>query len=392
MFEISEKMKKLPPYLFAEIDRKRKQLIAQGHQVISFGVGDPDLPTPERIVEAMRKAVKDPAVHRYPFGKGRSDFRKAIADYYRKYSDVSLDYEKEICVLIGSKEGIAHFPFAFVNDTDVTLVPEPGYPVYQIGTILAGGTPYFMPLKEENDFLPDFGRIPSSVLEKAKIMYLNYPNNPTSACAGTDFLKEAISFCKKHSIIIVYDAAYHELYYEGKRPVSFLSIPGAKDIGIEIHSLSKTYNMTGWRIGWACGNEKLVSALATLKENIDSGTFEAIQIAGIECLSGPQDDVERMRMIYQKRRDVLVEGLKNMNFKVKIPSATFYLWLAVDGSSLSFAENLLLRANIIVTPGIGFGPSGEGYVRFALTIDEEKIRVAIEKMKQFFNGGKDGQS
>ncbi|MCM8822202.1 MAG: LL-diaminopimelate aminotransferase [Candidatus Omnitrophica bacterium] len=387
MFQISEKMQKLPPYLFAEIDKKKKQLIAQGRQVISFGVGDPDMPTPERIVEAMRKAVKDPSVHRYPFGKGRSDFRKAIADYYRKYSDVDLDYEKEICVLIGSKEGIAHFPFAFVNPGDITLVPEPGYPVYQIGTILAGGIPYFMPLKEENNFLPDLGKIPSEILDRAKIMYLNYPNNPTAACADIDFLKEAISFCRKRGIIIVYDAAYHELYFEGKRPTSFLSIPGAKDTGIEIHSLSKTYNMTGWRIGWACGNEELVSAIATLKENIDSGTFEAIQIAGVECLSGPQEDVEQMRSIYQKRRDILVDGLKNLGFNVKIPQSTFYLWLVVGCDSFSFTEKLLMKANIIVTPGVGFGPSGEGYVRFALTIDEAKIKLAIEKMRTLINGG-----
>ncbi|MCM8817662.1 MAG: LL-diaminopimelate aminotransferase [Candidatus Omnitrophica bacterium] len=384
MFDTSERMKKLPPYLFAEIDRKKKELIAQGHQVISFGVGDPDLPTPERIVEAMRRAVQDPSVHRYPFGKGRADFRKAIAEYYKKYSDVELDYENEICVLIGSKEGIAHFPFVFVNPGDLTLVPEPGYPVYQIGTILAGGMPHFMPLREENNFLPDLGKIPDSVAEKAKIMYLNYPNNPTAATADIDFLKETISFCKKHNIIILYDAAYHEIYFENKRPVSFLSIPGAKDIGIEIHSLSKTYNMTGWRIGWACGNERLVSALSTLKENIDSGTFEAIQIAGIECLLGPQDDVKKMRNIYQKRRDILVEGLRKIGFNVKIPMATFYLWLAVNSDSLSFAEKLLSEAKIIVTPGIGFGPSGQGYVRFALTIDEEKIKEAIMRMRELF--------
>jgi len=381
MFDISERMKKLPPYLFAEIDKKRKKLIAEGKEVISFGVGDPDLPTPERIVNAMRKAVGDPSVHRYPFGKGRADFRKAIADYYKKYSSVSLDPETEICVLIGSKEGIAHFPLAFINPGDVTLVPEPGYPVYQIGTILAGGIPYFMPLKEENDFLPDFGKIPDDVLSKAKILYLNYPNNPTGACADDEFLKDAVKFCKKHNLILLYDAAYHEMYFEGKRPVSFLSIPGAKDIGIEIHSLSKTYNMTGWRIGWACGNEKLVSALATLKENIDSGTFEAIQIAGVECLTGNQEDVVEMRKIYQERRDVLIEGLKKLKFRVKIPVATFYLWLNVGGDSLAFADKLLSEAHIIVTPGIGFGPSGEGYVRFALTIDKNMIKKAIERME-----------
>ncbi|HRS06926.1 MAG TPA: LL-diaminopimelate aminotransferase [Candidatus Ratteibacteria bacterium] len=380
MFELSKKMNELPPYLFAEIDKKRKSLISEGYEVISFGVGDPDLPTPKRVVEAMKRAVDDPSVYRYPFGKGRSDFRRAIADYYKKYSDVDLDFEKEICVLIGSKEGIAHFPLAFINPGDVNLIPEPGYPVYQIGTILAGGIPYFMPLKEQNDFLPDFGKIPDSILKNAKILYLNYPNNPTSACADSSFLKEAVAFCKKRGLIILYDAAYHEIYFDGKRPTSFLSIPGAKDIGIEIHSLSKTYNMTGWRIGWACGNEKLVSGLATLKENIDSGTFEAIQIAGIECLSGPQDDVEQMRKTYQKRRDVLVECLRKLNFQVKIPQATFYLWLKINEGSLSFAEKLLLKANIIVTPGIGFGDSGEGYVRFALTIDEEKIKKAMEKM------------
>lgn len=380
MFEPAERMNKLPPYLFAEIDRKRKGLISAGYEVISFGVGDPDLPTPERIVNVMRSAVGDLLVHRYPFGKGRADFRKAIADYYRKYSDVELDPEKEICVLIGSKEGIAHFPLAFINPGDITLVPEPGYPVYQIGTILAGGIPYFMPLKEENNFLPDLGKIPSNILKRAKILYLNYPNNPTSACADSGFLKDIVDFCRKHQIILLYDAAYHEIYFDGKRPISFLSIPGAKDIGIEIHSLSKTYNMTGWRIGWVCGNEKLVSGLSTLKENIDSGTFEAIQIAGIECLSGSQDDVEQIRKIYQRRRDTLVEGLKKLNFQVKTPQATFYLWLKINESSISFAEKLLLKANIIVTPGIGFGNSGEGYVRFALTIDEEKIKKAIKKM------------
>jgi len=382
MFELSDRMKKLPPYLFVEIDRKRKQLVAEGHQVISFGVGDPDLPTPARIVEAMRKAVTCSAFHRYPFGKGRQDFRKAIADYYRKYSETKLDPESEICVLIGSKEGIAHFPLAFINPGDVSLVPEPGYPVYHIGTMLAGGVSYFMPLTADNGFLPDFGAISGDALARAKILYLNYPNNPTSACASLDFIKEAILFCRKHNLMLVYDAAYHELYYDGKRPVSFLSIPGARDVGIEFHSLSKTYNMTGWRIGWACGNHKLVSALATLKENIDSGTFEAIQAAGVECLCGPQDDVEKMRAIYQRRRDTLADGLRNLGFNVRVPEATFYLWLDTGTDGMEFAQTLLEKAHVIVTPGEGFGPSGKRYVRFALTVSEEKIIEAMQKIRK----------
>ncbi|HPP67076.1 MAG TPA: LL-diaminopimelate aminotransferase [bacterium] len=382
MFQLSERMGKLQPYLFAEIDKKCKQLISEGYDIISFGVGDPDMQPAERIVQALQRAVEMPSVHRYPFGKGRLDFRQAIRDYYKKHNDVDLDPEKEVCVLIGSKEGIAHFPLAFINKEDITLVPDPGYPVYQIGTILAGGIPYFMPLKEENDFLPDFGKIPDNILERAKILYLNYPNNPTSAVADISFLKDVISFCKKHQIIILYDAAYHEIYFDGKRPISFLSIPGAKDIGIEMHSLSKTYNMTGWRIGWACGNERLISALATLKENIDSGTFEAIQMAGIECLSGPQDNVEQMRKIYQSRRDVLVEGLKKLNFQVKIPQATFYLWLKVNEDSILFAEKLLTKAQIVVSPGIGFGSAGEKYVRFALTVNEERIKQAIQRLSE----------
>jgi len=381
MWKMSEKMGKLPPYLFVEIDRKKKELQEKGFEVISFGVGDPDMPTPPRIVEALKGAAEDASLHHYPFGRGRKDFRAAIADYYDRYYNASLDPETEVCVLIGSKEGIAHFPLAFLDPGDVSLVPEPGYPVYHIGTLLAGGTSHFMPLLERNGFLPDLGAIPGQALEKAKLLYLNYPNNPTGVCAPGEFLREAIRFCKKHGLILVYDAAYAEMFYGGKRPVSFLSIPGAKDVGIEFHSLSKTCNMTGWRVGWACGNADLVRGLATLKENIDSGTFEALQIAGIECLSGPQNDVTDLRAIYQRRRDVLVEGLKKLFPGVTIPEATFYLWLKTPGDGTEFARTLLEKAQIVVTPGIGFGPSGKEYVRFALTIGEEKIRQALTRME-----------
>ncbi|MCD6221088.1 LL-diaminopimelate aminotransferase [bacterium] len=383
MFEISDRIKKIPPYLFVEIDKKKKNLIKEGADVIDFGVGDPDIPTPENIVEAMREYVKKPAFHRYPLGRGNIKFRKAIASFYEENYDIKLDPENEICVLIGSKEGIAHFPLCFINPGDYSLVPEPAYPVYKIGTILANGKVYFLPLKEENNFLPDLSKIPQDVLEKSKILYLNYPNNPTASCATEDFLKEAINFCKKNNIVLVYDAAYSEIYYE-KKPVSFLSIPGAKDIGIEFNSLSKTFNMTGWRVGWACGNKELISLLSKVKENIDSGVFEAIQFAGIEALRNSKESILKMREIYGRRMNLFVNGLKNIGFDVRFPDGTFYVWLKVNRNSIEFVDYLLEKGKIIATPGIGFGPSGEGYVRFSLTISEEKIKKAIERIKEIW--------
>ena len=380
MFEMSDRMKKIPPYLFVEIDKKKKKLIEEGEDVIDFGVGDPDIPTPENIVEAMREYVKRPAFHRYPLGRGNIEFRKAIASFYEENYGVKLDPENEICVLIGSKEGIAHFPLCFINPGDYSLVPEPAYPVYKIGTILAEGEVYFLPLTEENNFLPDLSKIPQDVVEKSKILYLNYPNNPTSSCATEDFLKEAINFCKKNNIILVYDAAYSEIYYD-KKPVSFLSIPGAKDIGIEFNSLSKTFNMTGWRVGWACGNRELISLLSKVKENIDSGVFEAIQFAGIEALTNSKESILKMREIYGRRMNLFVNGLKNIGFDVRFPDGTFYLWLKVKRNSIEFVDYLLEKGKIIATPGIGFGPSGENFVRFSLTISEEKINEALERMK-----------
>ena len=380
MFEVSERLKNLPPYLFAEIDRKKKKLISEGHDIIDFGIGDPDLPTPENIVEAMKKGVGNASYHRYPIGKGMADFRKAISEYYRENCQVEIDPDSEVCVLIGSKEGIAHFPWAFLNRGDITLVPEPCYPVYHIGTRLSEGTPFFMPLKSEKGFLPDLGSIPSGAAEKARIMYLNYPNNPTAAFATRDFLMEAISFCKKHGIILAYDAAYSEIYFEEK-PVSFLSLPGAKDVGIEFNSLSKPFNMTGWRAGWACGNASLVAGLAKIKENIDSGTFEAVQFSGVEALRNGRKSTEEMRKIYRSRRDLLVEGLRKAGFDAQAPGGAFYLWLKVGGSSIDFADDLLGRGKIVVTPGVGFGPSGEGFIRFSLTIGE-RIKEAIGRINK----------
>jgi len=383
MFEVSRRLKKLPPYLFAEIDRKKKKLIAEGADIIDFGIGDPDLPTPENIITAMEKGIENPSFHRYPIGKGTVSFRKAIAGFYRKNYDADLNPDEEVAVLIGSKEGIAHFPWAFLDPGDVSLVPEPGYPVYHIGTTLAEGTPFFMPLKEENGFFPEMGKIPGDVLRKAKIMFLNYPNNPTAAFAEKDFLLDAIKFCKKNDIILAYDAAYSEIYFEEK-PVSFLSLPGAKDVGIEFNSLSKTYNMTGWRVGWVCGNRELVAALAKIKENIDSGTFEAIQFAGIEALQGSQETVEKLRGIYRKRRDMFTDGLKEAGLDVAAPKGTFYFWVRVNESSIKLADYFLEKGRIVATPGIGFGPSGEGYLRFSLTLKEERIRQAIGRIKEIW--------
>ena len=382
MFEASKRLQKLPAYLFAEMDRKKKRLISEGMDIIDFGIGDPDLPTPANVIEAMKKGIENPIFHKYPLGKGTYAFRKAIADYYRQHNDVELNMDEEIVVLIGSKEGIAHLPWALLNAGDVSLVPEPGYPVYHIGTILAEGMPFFLPLKKENQFLPDFGEIPDDILSKTKILYLNYPNNPTSAFADKDFLIDTIDFCKKRNILLAYDAAYSEIYF-GEKPVSFLSLPGAKDIGIEFHSLSKTYNMTGWRVGWACGNKDIIAALAKIKENIDSGTFEAIQFAGIEALTGKQDNISELREIYRRRMGILVDSLKESGFDVAMHEGTYYCWVKIQGGSIETAGHLLEKIGIVATPGVGFGPSGEGYLRFSVTVPEEKIKDVVRSIKEW---------
>ncbi|MCM8769087.1 MAG: LL-diaminopimelate aminotransferase [Candidatus Omnitrophica bacterium] len=376
----SEKVEKLPPYLFAEIDRIKKRLIDQGHDVISLGIGDPDQPTPPHIVAAGQQALANSHYHRYPLGQGNLLFRKAIASYYQRYDGVSLDPEEEICVLIGSKEGIAHLPLSLLNPGDVCLVPEPGYPVYHIGTMLAGATSYFLPLTEANNFLPDFSVVPSAVLDRTRLVWLNYPNNPTSVLAPAEYLNEVISFCRKRNIIIAYDAAYHEIYFDS-RPVSFLSLPGAKEIGVEFHSLSKSYNMTGWRVGWVCGNREIIKTLGKLKENIDSGTFEALQIAGTVALSGSQTCLEELRACYRRRRDLFASCLESIGWSSRLPQGTFYYWVKVpSGQSVSVVKELLEKAKVVATPGVGFGPSGEGFVRFSLTLPEERLREAIERM------------
>ena len=383
-FEKAERLKQLPPYLFKEIDRKKAEVVARGADVIDLGVGDPDLPTPPHIIRALKKAVDNPDNHNYPSYSGMVDFKKAVALWYGKRFGVELDPQLEVVSLIGSKEGIAHFPLAFINPGDVALVPTPAYPVYHIATLFAGGKPYFMPLLRENNFLPDLEAIPHEICSSARVMFINYPNNPTSAIADPGFFARVVEFAKEHKIIICHDAAYTEMAFDGYRPPSFMETAGAKDVGLEFHSLSKTYSMTGWRIGFAVGNHNAIEGLGTIKSNIDSGIFKAIQEAGIQALQGDQSCVKEMNRIYTKRRDMMVEGLKNAGFEVELPKATFYLWVrAPEGyTSTQLATRLLEETGLVVTPGNGFGAPGEGYFRIALTRSEKRLKEAMERIKK----------
>ncbi len=380
---LADRIKHLPPYLFAEIDRLKAEQMKKGVDVIDLGVGDPDLPTPKHIIQALQKAAEDATNHQYPSYSGMNRFREAAANWMKKRFGVSLNALTEVVSLIGSKEGIANFPLAFVNPGDVVLIPSPGYPPYKSGTLFAGGVPYDMPLRRENKFLPDLKTIPEDVARKAKVIHINYPNNPTGAIAGPDFYKDVIAFAKKHDIIVCSDAAYCEQYDQVK-PVSFLEIEGARDVGIEFHSLSKTYNMTGWRIGFACGNADIIAGLGKVKTNIDSGIFQAVQWAGIAALEGDQGCVEDMRKIYRKRRQLVTQGLKKMGWDVACAEAAFYIWVAVPKgqTSKTFSMKALEEAGVVITPGNGFGDGGEGYVRFALTRDDKRLQEALQRLSK----------
>ncbi|KCZ72979.1 LL-diaminopimelate aminotransferase apoenzyme [Candidatus Methanoperedens nitroreducens] len=378
----ANRINSLPPYLFAAIDRARTEAIRKGVDVINLSIGDPDMPTPPHIVEAMKKSIHDPARHRYPSYEGMLSFRTEAARWYKKTMNIDLNPEDEVLTLIGSKEGLAHIPLAFLNPDDISLVPDPAYPVYNIGSILADGKPFRMPLLSENDFLPDLEAIPADVAKEAKLMFLNYPNNPTSATATSGFFEDVVDFANENDILVVHDNAYSEMTYDGYKAPSFLNVSGAKDVGIEVHSLSKTYNMTGWRIGFAVGNRDMIAGLGKVKTNVDSGAFEAVQEAGIAALSGPQDCVREMNRIYKERRDALLMGLKELGLEVKPPRATFYVWAHVSGESQDFAKMLLEKAGIVATPGIGFGESGEGYIRFALTQPVGRINEAVDRMRK----------
>lgn len=382
--ELAERVKNLSPYLFAAIDKMKQEALKKGVDLIDLSIGDPDIPTPRHIVNKMKKAVENPLHHRYPSYEGMLSFREAVAEWYKRRFCVSLNPETEVLSLIGSKEGIGHIPLAFINSGDVVLVPSPGYPVYPVATLFAGGEAYIMPLIKKNNFLPDLNAIPKNILKKAKLMFINYPNNPTSAVADKNFYKKVIDIAERHNIIICHDAAYSEIYYDNNKPLSFLQIPGAKDVGIEFHSLSKTYNMTGWRIGFAVGNAKVLTGLGKIKTNLDSGIFQAIQEAGIEALNIADSVLKKIRDTYQERRDILYKGLKGIGLEVEKPKATFYLWVRVprDFNSPKFAEYLLSKAGVLGTPGNGFGSAGEGYIRFAFTVPAERMKEAVKRIKE----------
>jgi LL-diaminopimelate aminotransferase len=382
--ELAGRVKNLPPYLFAQIDAKKREAIEKGVDLIDLSIGDPDTPTPGHIVEAMKKAVDKPERHRYPSSEGMLSFREAVSVWYSRRFNVKLNPRDEVVTLIGSKEGIGHLPLAFADPGDVVLVPSPGYPVYAIGTLFAGGESVEMPLLEKNGYLPDLDAIDGAKLKRAKLMFLNYPNNPTAASAGVEFFEKVVDFAKKHDIIVCHDAAYSEIFYDGVKPPSFLEVEGAKEVGIEIHSLSKTYNMTGWRIGFAVGNAGVVGGLAKIKSNLDSGAFDAVQEAGINALETPDKVLAPLRDMYQERRDALYEGLRAAGIEVAKPGATFYLWAKVPKKfdSSGFSAHLLERAGVLATPGNGFGAPGEGYIRFALTVPVDRTREATERIKK----------
>ncbi len=381
-FKLSDRVKNLPPYLFAKIDAAKREAIQKGVDIIDLGAGDPQDPTPPHIVRALQYACEKVENHRYPSYVGLASFRKAVAKYYER-KDVTLDPEKEVVALIGSKEGIAHIPFAFVNPGDVVLVPDPGYPVFSSSTLFAGGRVVTMPLLQKNKFLPDLSKISEKDARNAKLMFLNYPNNPTAAMAPIDFYKEVIQFAKKYEIIVCHDAPYSEIYFEEK-PLSFLQVEGAREVGIEFNSLSKTYNMTGWRIGWAAGNEKVIAGLLKIKTNVDSGAFHAIQEAAVCALTSDQDCVEQVRRVYREKRDLLVDELNAVGFSIPKPKASFYVWFRIPkgfkGSS-DFATHVLEKTGVVITPGNGFGECGEGFVRISLTAPLTRIKEATQRLK-----------
>lgn len=372
-----------PPYLFVEIERKINEARKRGIDVINLGIGDPDVPTPDFIVNKMIEAVKNPQNHQYPEYDGSIEFRQAAADFYERRFGVKLDPETEVLTLLGSKEGIAHIFGALVNDGDFTLVPDPQYPVYKLATSITGGIAYPMPLRPENNFYPDFSLIPEEVFKRAKIIFLNYPNNPTGAVASIDFYKKAVEIGKKYDILICNDNAYSEFTYDGVISPSILQVEGAMDTAIEFHTLSKSYNMTGWRIGYAVGNKDAISKLKKMKHNIDSGVFTAIQVAGIEALNHGDDFIIQMRNLYNNRRQIVFNLLDELGWNYIRTQGAFYVWAKVPEqlTSLQFSDYLLEKFGVVVAPGSGYGDCGEGYFRISLTMDEQRISEAFERIK-----------
>ena len=383
--QFAKRLEKIPPYLFAELDRKKEELIAKGVDIINMGVGDPDQPTPDHIVEAMHRGIDDPSTHNYPPYQGTKDYRQAAAAWMDKRFGVEdLDPDLEIVSSIGSKEAIHNTFLAFVEPGDYTLIPDPGYPVYRTSTIFAGGEPYTMPLLEKNGFLPDLGAIPEEIAKQAKLLWINYPNNPTGGLASLEFLAELVAYCQKYDILLCHDHAYSEMAFDGYKPPSVLEIPGAKDIAIEFHSLSKSYNMTGWRVGFVAGNATGIKGLGQVKTNVDSGVFKAIQRAAIAGFNTTEADLQQLMSVYQNRRDIIISGLQSLGWPIEAPKATLYVWAKVPSgyTSTEFVGVLLEKCGIIVPPGNGYGEAGEGYFRIALTAPEDKVSAAISRMKE----------
>ena len=383
-FEKAKRIRELPPYLFAEIDRKKKAALAKGVDLIDLGIGDPDTPTPAQIVQKLRDLAGNAEHHRYPSSSGMLEFRQAVTDWYQRRFGVKLDAGKEAIALIGSKEGIANIAVAFVEPGDLVLATSPGYPVYQIGTLFNGGVSHLLPLVKENHFLPDLDAVPEEIARRAKMFWINYPNNPTTAVAEESFFKRVVEFAHRHRIILCHDAAYTEIGYDGYRPMSLFQVDGAKEVGIEFHSLSKTFNMTGWRLGMAVGNEELISGLAQVKSNVDSGVFQAVQEAGIEALRLGDEVVDPIRKLYQERRDVLVTGLQRAGFDCAMPRATFYVWVPVPKgfTSAQLTAKLLDDAGVVTTPGNGFGVAGEGYIRLTLCVEKESLKEVVDRIRK----------
>ncbi|MDR7418345.1 MAG: LL-diaminopimelate aminotransferase [Armatimonadota bacterium] len=380
------RLRSIGAYLFADLDRKQEALQAKGVDVISLSTGDPDIPTPEHIIKAMEEGAHDPRTHRYPPYQGTKDYRNAVAAWFGRRFGVEVDPDREVLALIGSKEGLAHLPWAVLNAGDVALVPDPGYPVYRSSTIMADGEPVAMPLVAEHGFLPDLERIPPDAVRRARLMFLNYPNNPTGAVADLGFFERAVAFARKHNLLLVHDNAYSEVTYDGYRAPSILQVPGAKNVAIELHSLSKSFNMTGWRIGFAVGNADAIAALGTLKTNVDSGIFGAVQKAGIAALLGPQDVLAPTLAVYRARRDRTVAALQAVGWRPPTPKATLYIWMPTPGgaSSVAFASDVLERTGVIVTPGVGYGQQGEGYVRLSLTTPDDRLDEALARIKKAY--------
>jgi LL-diaminopimelate aminotransferase len=385
--KVARRIANLKPYLFVEINKKIAEKKAKGEEVVSFAIGDPDIPTPPHIINRLCQAAQDPANHRYPESEGLPELHQAIAEWYKRRFNVILDPATEVLPLIGSKEGIGHIAFCFIDPGDIALVPDPAYPVYSVGTQLAGGRPYYLSLKAENGFLPNLRSVRDFILKQTRVLWLNYPNNPTGAVAGLDFFNQVVAFARQNNILVCHDGPYSEVAFDGYQPVSFMQADGAKDIGVEFHSLSKSYNMTGWRIGMVVGNAEAVGSLRTLKSNLDSGIPQAIQYMAIEALNGPQDCVAEHNAIYQRRRDLIVEVLNNIGLEVTLPKASLYVWAKVpEGyNSVDFTTDLLEQVGVAVTPGVGYGQSGEGYVRLSLTIPDASLVKGLSRLSGWRN-------